>query len=127
MADQRLLLRHGAHEIVLAVRHGDEWRSARDAENDIGSFLTELPHGATLVIGYEHAPECNDTALLTDKINAWRVTYRILMERALRVIEARLKNAVDEHSAGMDIETYPFITKEIDAMRQELMTPAVQE
>ncbi len=39
MADNRLLLKFDELEIVIAVRHGDQWRSARDERNDIGEFL----------------------------------------------------------------------------------------
>jgi hypothetical protein len=42
MADNRLILRCGDDEIVLAVRNGDEWRSAMEDRNDLGDFIDKM-------------------------------------------------------------------------------------
>lgn len=53
MADQRLLMVRNGREIVLAVRHGDEWRSSLDPRNDLGRFLSSLPHCSVVHVTYE--------------------------------------------------------------------------
>lgn len=56
MADQRLIMKFEDREIVIAVRHGTEWRSANNKINDIGGFLNSLPieGNSEIEIGYEH-------------------------------------------------------------------------
>jgi len=56
MADQRLMMKFEDREIVIAVRHGTEWRSANDKSNDIGEFLNSLPIEGNneIDIGYEN-------------------------------------------------------------------------
>jgi len=39
MADQRLILKHGKREIVLAKRVGVKWVSSQDVSNDLGAFI----------------------------------------------------------------------------------------
>lgn len=54
MADNRIILKSGVYEIVLAVRHSTEWRSAIDDRNDLGDFLNLLGLDAKIEISYEH-------------------------------------------------------------------------
>ena len=67
MADNRLLMRYEDREIVIAVRHGDEWRSALEDCNDIGAFLNDINRESSfesyLELEYEHEKEFCDPEL----------------------------------------------------------------
>ena len=65
MADNRLELHCNGESIVIAVRHGYEWRSAKEPGNDIGDFLNRIKTPKyddeqihdLVTISYEHEPE----------------------------------------------------------------------
>ena len=42
MADQRLVMKYGDREVVLAKRTNDTWISAQEPRNDLGEFLNEI-------------------------------------------------------------------------------------
>lgn len=68
MADQRLIMKCEGREIVIAVRHGDEWRSAAEDRNDIGSFLNSLPMDVILEIGYENERSYKDLFIYASQV-----------------------------------------------------------
>lgn len=55
MADQRLfLVREDGTNIVIAVRHGWDWRGAIDKRNEIGKFLNDLGEDEQINLLYEN-------------------------------------------------------------------------
>ena len=55
MADNRIEIWCGDRHVVIAVRHGDQWRSAVDDKSDVGTFLNSVnkEDKSSIVIRYE--------------------------------------------------------------------------
>jgi hypothetical protein len=72
MSDNRLLMVFDGQEIVIAVRHGVEWRSAVDDRNDIGDFLNKINSDsgfdAFIELQYEHDKEFCDPEVATEGV-----------------------------------------------------------